>query len=255
MLRFAGKTHVGKVRPNNEDSYYIPQRSQPPVVMIADGMGGHNAGEVASSEAIRLIAQSLEENMEELRTEPGSALRKAIYRANLNINALAQDNQAMRGMGTTITAAVLEEKAFTLGHIGDSRAYLYHRGKLHCLTRDQSVVQELVDMGKITRSQAQHHPQKNLITRALGAGYEVEADILENTWQAGDLLLLCSDGLNNFVTDDEMRRILAGCYQKDMDEASLEQLCDRLVTAALSRGGGDNITVVVAYHAKGVWEW
>ena len=246
------RTHVGKIRTNNEDSIGISDKNQAvPFIMIADGMGGHNAGEVASANAVEIISKELEATAaNEMETAPGSAIHRAIMKANLKVSALGHANKGMNGMGTTITLAVLMEERICIGHIGDSRAYLFHMGTLSCLTKDHSVVQELLDMGKITAEEARKHPQKNVITRALGVDYDVMEDYIEVPWEKSDVLFLCSDGLTNLVTDEEIqsefrKRSLA----PDWPAAhSLEECMDALVELALRHGGNDNISVVAALN-------
>ena len=228
-----GLTDAGKVRRNNEDSLLLGDGADETLFVVADGIGGFEAGEVASSMTVEV-----------LRTlEPGESFGDAIREANRRILAAARDDDKLSGMGTTVVALRFggssREPRAEVSHVGDSRAYLLRGGELSPLTEDHSLVAELVRSGDLTRAQAAQHPQKNLITRALGADAEVEADNMILPVEAGDRLLLCSDGLSDMIREDRIREILRD------HPGEPEPPARGLVAAALAAGGTDNVTVVV----------
>jgi serine/threonine protein phosphatase PrpC len=229
-MRYAALSETGRVRDNNEDSYHADGR----VFIVADGMGGHRAGEVASAAAIEEFLSSEDESREE---SPLERMRAGIQAANHALYHMALNNPRLEGMGTTFTAVLLEGYAY-LGHVGDSRAYLYRGNELRLLTRDHSLVDKMVREGFISSKEARVHPQRNVILRALGVSDELEADIDSLSVQDGDLLLLCSDGLSGFVEDAELEAIVSG-------GGELEERCRRLVDTANDHGGTDNITVIL----------
>ena len=216
---------VGQVRQSNEDALLLSD----PVFAVADGMGGARAGEVASAMAVAAL-HGLDGGEQ--------ALADAIEDVNLRIYNASQNDPSLLGMGTTITAAMLDGDALVVGHVGDSRAYLFRSGRLQQLTDDHSLVGELVRRGTLTPAEAERHPQRSVITRALGAEGRVDIDVLRIAIEADDLILLCSDGLTGMVSDPEITRILRG-------GGSLEQLAQQLATAANGAGGEDNVTAVL----------
>ena len=224
-------THVGKVRQINEDAYYLPEDGEC-FAAVADGMGGHQAGEVASAIAIR-------EFIDEIRNQTPSeeVLKEAIRRANHAIYEEGARDPHKRGMGTTLTALWYDEDNVYLTHVGDSRAYLLRNKALMQLSNDHSLVGELLALGEITPEQALTHPQRNFITRALGTGRRTEPDILHLDFQPGDAWLLCSDGLTNHMRATEIAAVL---LRSDPWPDKLRSLID----TALQRGGRDNITAV-----------
>lgn len=238
MKAFA-ETHVGKVRQTNEDAYYLPKDGEG-FAAVADGMGGHQAGEVASAIAIR-------EFTDEIRGMDLSedALKEAVRRANAAIYEEGSRDPLKRGMGTTLTALWYDGDNVFLTHIGDSRAYLLRNRALMQLSNDHSLVSELVAMGEITPEQALIHPQRNFITRALGTSKKTEADILHLDFQPGDAWLLCSDGLTNHMRAAEIANVL-------LREISWPEKLHTLIETALSRGGRDNITVVAVLKEAAV---
>ena len=230
VLASSARTDTGRRRRRNEDAFVC----EPPLFAIADGMGGAQAGEVAS----RLAAESLRER------EHGelSALEQTvelIREANRRVYAYSSENASARGMGTTMTVALVDGNRVTIGHVGDSRAYLLRDEQLTQLTQDHSLVAELVRSGRLTPEDAESHPRRSVITRALGTDSEVEVDVFSLQARDGDLYLLCSDGLTSMVADVEIERILASA-RADLDDAA-----KKLIEAANSAGGEDNITVVV----------
>ena len=222
------RTDTGRQRDANEDSYFAGD----PVFAVADGMGGAQAGEVAS----RIAAQAFEP-VERGDASPETYLRGIAEQANERIHSLAQADSAHSGMGTTFTAAMVEGEEVSFAHVGDSRAYLFRDGELKLLTSDHSLVEELRRQGRLTDEQAEDHPQRSIITRALGPEAEVEVDTMTYRARPGDVYVLCSDGLTTMVKDERIREILA-------ESSSLTAAADRLIDEANAAGGRDNITVV-----------
>ena len=227
-LMWGARSDVGCVRGHNEDSYLVAS----PLFCVCDGMGGHAAGEVASAIAVETIA----------KTAPKAAnpalLGAAIEAANAAVIEAAVNGVGKPGMGCTATAAYVDGNTLAIAHVGDSRAYLLHEGTLIRVTRDHSYVEELVDAGEITADEARVHPNRSVITRALGSDPAMYADHFQLGVQEGDRLILCSDGLSSMVPDGDIETIAT--------QSSTAQICtDNLVDAALAAGGADNVTVVV----------
>ena len=240
--KFFAHSDPGKVRQNNEDSVSFDEACR--VVVLADGMGGYKAGEVASAMATSLIQSELVRWLSSGDLSPSSSqLMRAIdictTRANEAILNKAMTDPDCFGMGTTLVVGVFQPSSLVLGHIGDSRCYCWRHGSLRQLTRDHSMLQEQVDAGVLTMEQAARAPGKNLLTRALGIKEAMPIDIQEVAVQAGDLYLLCSDGLTEMLSDGDIAQILG------MD-ASLERLARTLVAQANALGGRDNVTVLLA---------
>jgi serine/threonine protein phosphatase PrpC len=229
-------TDVGRVRQGNEDAYLADD----PIFAVADGMGGHLAGDVASSTAVEVISESADN----VRADDPDSLIALLRKANSSIYQKAQSDPSLHGMGTTCTLLMVDGKHAQLAHVGDSRAYLLRDGELSQLTEDHSLVGRLVREGRLTAQEAENHPQRSIITRALGVDVEVEIDTISLDLQDGDRLLLCSDGLSSMidsvVIEDTLER--AGDPQK---------AADTLVRLANEAGGEDNITVVVIDVAGG----
>jgi serine/threonine protein phosphatase PrpC len=224
----AHRTDTGRQRTANEDSYF----ARDPVFAVADGMGGAQAGEVAS----RIAAGAFERDL--VADAPAESRLEAVaHAANSEIHELAQRDSSRAGMGTTLTAALVDENEVALGHVGDSRAYVLRGGELKRLTKDHSLVEELRRQGRLTDEEADEHPQRSIITRALGPEPEVRVDTMTVPAKAGDVFLLCSDGLTTMVSDEEINRILT-------DARSLRSAVNKLIDAANSGGGRDNITAV-----------
>jgi PPM family protein phosphatase len=229
IVEQVGRSDVGRQRSANEDSLVIA----PPFFAVADGMGGAKAGEVASATAIEVFDGERDSG------EGGeSQLARIVREANRRIHALAVSEESYRGMGTTLTAAKIAGEDVSLAHVGDSRAYLLRGGELEQLTRDHSLVAELERSGQITPEAAEHHPQRSIITRALGPEPDVEVDTYTIAGRDGDLFMICSDGLTGMISDDEVGSILRAA-------ASLDEAAETLVRAANQSGGRDNITVVL----------
>lgn len=224
----SGLTDTGLTRTSNEDALLV----EPPLYAVADGMGGHRAGEIASRIALReLVAKAP-------RRADAKALGRAVRSANRAVMVAADQSRTRTGMGTTLTAAMVDGTQIAIAHVGDSRAYLYRAGHLERLTEDHSMVGDLQRQGLINEEEARFHPQRSVITRALGSDPAMVADILEVQGQPGDRLLLCTDGLTGMLTDGYIADVLGA--QPDPDDATRT-----LVDAANRAGGYDNITVVL----------
>jgi PPM family protein phosphatase len=233
-LVFAAATDVGRMRKNNEDSYL----SAKPVAAVADGMGGHSAGEVASAIAIEELAALGERGPWENETAATDDLKAAILRANRRIREMAASDRKLNGMGTTLVALLEDGDMVHVANVGDSRGYLLRQGELSQVTVDHSLVQELVDDGRLSPEDAERHPQRSVITRALGIDPEVEFDLFTYKLQVGDRLLLCSDGLSDVVEPTQIRNVL-------LRVRSPQKAARQLITVANEQGGPDNITVIV----------
>jgi len=232
----AARTDVGLIRSGNEDNYLmVPERG---TFIVADGMGGHAAGEVASEMAVSIIARDLG-SFRGLGTEEAAArMVQAIRDANAAIYERTLSEHDKRGMGTTATVLVLHANRYLVGQVGDSRGYLMRDGVFHQLTKDHSYVQEQVDAGYLTPEQARTHPYANVITRCVGASGDVTPDLFSGVVRAGDIFLLASDGLTGMLEDDVLAAILRS-------DGTPEKWVDRLVAEANRRGGLDNITALI----------
>jgi PPM family protein phosphatase len=229
IVEQAGRTDVGRQRSANEDSLVV----SPPLFAVADGMGGAKAGEVASALAVEAVEGATESDAP-VETQLAGIVREA----NRRIYELAAADESRRGMGTTMTLAKLHGDEVSLAHVGDSRAYRLRGGELEQLTRDHSLVAELERTGQITAEAAEHHPQRSIITRALGPEPDVEVDTYTLTGREGDLFLICSDGLTSMISDDEVAAILRS-------SGPLDEVAEALVRSANQSGGKDNITVIL----------
>ena len=232
-----GKSWVGRVRSRNEDVYSV--RPEFRFLAVADGMGGTSAGHIASRITIDEISDSLYEINQERQIEAAD-LVDAVVKANLTVYERGQMYTDFAGMGTTIVSAYINDTKGIFCHVGDSRAYLFRKKELTRVTKDHSVVQELVDNGEMTLEQAQKAPNKNLITRSIGPKPEVQPEITVQELQEGDVLMLCSDGVSDFVPDAEIREVM------DAHSHNLRFLTSMLIEAADKHGSTDNITTVVA---------
>jgi len=240
MLKAAYKSDVGRVRAVNEDRVVVRDGvAGCTLAIVADGMGGHQAGDTASQITIELV----EEALRRIEGEPDEAEREArlveaIREANAKVFEVASRKEHYRGMGTTVTVALANESRVLIGHIGDSRAYFINHEQFAQITEDHTLVNELVKTGQLTPDEAAVHPRRNVITRALGTEADVNVDLSYVQWKPGDMLLLCSDGLSNLVPEEELTRTVRG-------EGTLGEKVDRLVEYALDAGGDDNISVVL----------
>lgn len=235
----------GMARQINEDSYYIPSEINDNSIMlfiVADGMGGHMAGEIASKEAVGAVVRYITENYEKEASNARSNLinliNESILYANKQIYEKSLSDVKLNGMGTTFAIALIHNESLYIGHVGDSRVYLLRRDNLYQLTRDHSYVEELVSSGTITREEAANHPQKNIITRALGTEEIVEIDICVRKFYKNDKLILCTDGLTNMVDDESIKLAVE-------KSASSQEAAEELVSLANKAGGKDNITVII----------
>lgn len=235
-MKFVAATDVGNVRTNNEDSYYIPENNKN-LFILADGMGGHLAGETASSLAISEISKYI--NNEEIENEEDVelAMIKAIEIANKKIFSLSEDNIEYRGMGTTVSICYIFNDKLIYTNIGDSRIYEIDDGEISQLTKDDSFVNYLIEIGEITEEQAQIHPKKNVLTKALGTSENIRMKVEYKNLKKGVKFLLCSDGLTNMVDIDRIKDIV--------NENPIDIAKDILVKEALENGGVDNITLIL----------
>lgn len=241
MYQFCAQTDPGRARDNNEDSVSFEETAR--VAVLADGMGGYNAGEIASGMATAFIKSELSRwVLEAGATAQAKEVRRAmeicVDNANLAIFNSANSNAAYSGMGTTLVVGVFRDDRLLLGHIGDSRCYRMREGQLTQITKDHSLLQEQIDAGLITQEQAATSSIKNLVTRALGVEDAVMLDINEHVVEPGDLYLMCSDGLSDMVDDELIARIASG-------DSSLDQKAGLLIDAANDNGGRDNISVLI----------
>ncbi len=227
---------IGNIRKQNEDSFGILEEDNYNLFLICDGMGGHNAGEVASQMAMEAVVETMKKCL--LDNPPEMALTKAFYTANEQVYKKSQENSEMRGMGTTLTCALSYQKLLFVAHVGDSSLYQIRDEIIRKITKDHSYVQELVDLGRIDESEAKHHPKKNIITRAVGTSRIVQVDQMTLETEYEDIYLLCTDGLTDYLTDDE---ILAEIKSHTNQKETLESLA----RIAKDRGGKDNITLLL----------
>ncbi|AYE33119.1 Stp1/IreP family PP2C-type Ser/Thr phosphatase [Clostridium septicum] len=230
------KSDVGNVRKLNEDYALYKEGDKYKIFVVADGMGGHNAGEVASEMASRKVIEFIESNFN--YENRYNILKDAVEYANLKVYEFSHGEAEYRGMGTTLTACLVTKEFIQVANVGDSSCYGIKGEKLKKITRDHSLVQELLDFGSITEEEAEKHPQRNIITRAIGTKEWVEVDIFKINPDEYDLFLLCSDGLSNEVKGNDVLSILS-------EYSDLNKICDILVDLAKSRGGRDNITVLL----------
>lgn len=241
-MEWFGLTDRGRVRPTNQDIYQIEAREDNRTVLlvVCDGMGGANAGNVASRFAAQSFMEAARSSLKETldATKRQTLLTHALVQANDTVFSLAGRQPEFRGMGTTLVAALVQDDQVTVLNVGDSRAYLFDGTRLHQLTEDHSYVEEMRRQGRITEADARTHPQKNLITRAVGVEPDVDGDLFEARLAPGEILLLCSDGLTGMVEDEKIAQTLK-------DAKTLALAGDALLTLALEGGGRDNITVAL----------
>jgi protein phosphatase len=241
-IDYGTHTHQGRVRTSNEDSYAANAKNR--IFLVADGMGGHAAGEIAS----QIAASTVEELVVSRRnsdSQPEETLRLAALEANSRIYDTQRKKPELAGMGSTLTILSFRDDRYYIAHVGDSRAYLLRNGTLDQLTRDHSLVWHLFESGVLRKDELASHPQKNLITRSIGPHPQVEIDLERGDAREGDIYLLCSDGLTDVVSDENIRAILSDTAK------SPQQLGETLVNAANRGGGPDNITVVVVRLQSG----
>jgi len=246
-LKAFGLTHVGRQRQHNEDAFLVEGDAK--LFLVADGMGGHAAGEIASRIAVDSISEFILHTKEDDGTWPHAydehfrrstnRLMAALRMANTRVLEAMRKDARLRGMGTTVVACMAENDTMSVAHVGDSRAYLIRDGQLSRITNDHSWVFEQVQAGMLTEAEAEKHPLRNVITRALGGALQVTPDASEIEARPGDVFLLCSDGLTGMVPESEIERIVTAT------KGDLEKACQELIDAANERGGLDNVTAVL----------
>lgn len=240
-MKFYGLSNTGKVRGNNEDFYHIPTNEEEQrLFIVADGMGGACAGEVASSLAVADTVQFINANFNNY-DDRALLLRKAIGNANKTVFATSKADRIYESMGTTLVAALIENQKVFVANVGDSRCYLISQNKMEQVSVDHSFVQELVDKGMLTRAEANHHPDRNLITRAIGSDKHVAVDVFCKDFNVGDRILLASDGLTSMIEENEIEQIM-------LSSDDPKVIVNTLVEKANEAGGKDNVTVVVVIN-------
>jgi protein phosphatase len=242
-----GVTHVGRQRQHNEDTFLVADEAK--LYLVADGMGGHAAGEIASRIAVDSISEFIQHTKEDDGTWPHAydenyrrttnRLMAAVRLANTRVLEAMRKDARLRGMGTTVVACLADETTMSVAHVGDSRAYLIRNGQLSRLTNDHSWVFEQVQAGMLTEAEAEKHPLRNVITRALGGALSVNPDAAEVESRPGDVYLLCSDGLTGMVPEDEILRVVSD------SSGDIEKACQELIDIANERGGLDNVTAIL----------
>ncbi len=239
-MKIASKTDIGKVRNTNQDSYAAGEMLDGTAwAVVCDGMGGANGGNIASANAVKIISEYISSSYHE---EMGSnsiktLLQSALYGANVRLYDMSKTIESLNGMGTTVVSAIISNGIAHIAHAGDSRAYLIHEGKLSQITKDHSIVQSMVDKGQITPEEAKNHPNKNVITRALGVDEDIKIEYNELPFTPDDCILICTDGLTNFVSDEDIEEIISNHDFYDYPKV--------LIDRANGNGGGDNITIVL----------
>jgi len=253
MLEAVGQTDVGRRRKLNEDNFLMDPETN--LYAVCDGMGGHNAGEVASQMAIETLGSFIQKSHKEKEiTWPygldvnlsfdGNRLKTALKLANKKVYKAADNREDYTGMGTTAVAALISEKTATLGSAGDSRVYLVRNGELKQLTRDDSWVSAAWAEGILSSDEIEKHPLKNVITKAVGAKDTIDIEVVEHQLASGDLLMLCSDGLHAMINDEQIKKVLSPVPE------SLDEAAAKLIAAANEAGGKDNVTVVLLRYTE-----
>lgn len=240
QLNIVAKTDKGIVRDSNQDAYAVGEFSDEVVwSVVCDGMGGAAGGNIASALAVKVISDKINASYRDKMRDTSihNMLDSALTAANIEVYDFAEAKSDLKGMGTTVVCAIVRDNQAYIAHAGDSRAYIINGTNMTQVTTDHSIVQDLLSRGKITSEQAEHHPNKNIITRAVGVNKSIDIDFAQVDLNDDDLLLLCTDGLSNYVSKDEMLEI--------MSDGKHYAFADRLVTRANANGGGDNITVVI----------
>jgi PPM family protein phosphatase len=244
MLRFTARTHPGFIREKNEDRFYVPSESGPYIFAVADGMGGHAAGEVASSLSVKILDKNISLVSEKLNnsdlTNMQNFLEDCILEANQRILAVQNEQPNLKGMGTTFTVAVFLNNELLVGHIGDSQAYIFNESGYYQITEDHSLVTELVKNGEIKPEDVYNHPQRHLLTRALGTAPQLKTDFYVTRIQSGNYVLICTDGLTTMLRPAELQESI-------INGADLERTADQLLKKANDLGGPDNITFVLIH--------
>ena len=237
-MRTFSMTHIGRRRDMNQDYMYTsttPVGSLPNLFVVADGMGGHNAGEYASRFTVDKMVEVISQNRQQ---EPVAAMKEALTEANSQLLEEAGADPSKSGMGTTVVAATVIGDLLHVANIGDSRLYVIDHEAIRQITRDHSLVEEMVRLGEMDKAAAKVHPDKNIITRAIGVTRELAVDFFEVDLRPGDMILLCSDGLTNMVEDEEIKEIV-------LEQKNIVEKAEKLINTANENGGKDNITVVL----------
>ena len=237
-MNYSVLTDIGRARSQNQDAVFATDEavgSLPNLFVVADGMGGHKAGEYASNQAIALVKREVASDTE---SELVQIINQGITTANNSIYEEAAQDATKSGMGTTMVVATIFDHHMCVGNVGDSRLYVYREGQLQQITQDHSVVGEMVRKGEMPKEQARNHPKRNLITRAVGAEKEIRVDFFDETLADGDLVLMCTDGLTSMVEEKQIEEVLASAV-------SLQEKANRLVELANDNGGRDNITIII----------
>lgn len=242
-MEFIHRTDIGKKRAINEDYLDVVEKEQGMVLaVLADGMGGHNAGDVASELAVRFLVDRFHKSKLHLTSDSNAVsswLKEAYEGANERISTIAESDPSCKGMGTTLIAAVFQNNKVTFAHIGDSRVYLYSKGEINPLTKDHSYVNVLLDSGEINEEQARTHPRKNMLMKAIGTEISIDPDILTVSLRAEEYMLICSDGLSNMVSAEQMVHVL-------QSEATLQTKVETFIELANEQGGEDNISLIIS---------
>lgn len=241
----AGISDIGRKRETNQDSIFLSNKDK--LYIVADGMGGHSGGELASTMAVKYISEYAKQVQTSNEKSNDQLVKEAITHANREIKTYADKDQTLRGMGTTVVCIKFSEDAASIGNVGDSRAYLITRGKIFQLTKDHSLVQEKINMGIYTRQQALEDPHKNVLSRTVGYEDKVNIDVFNYKFKKGDMFLLCSDGLHGKVSDEDIIFTLNQLIQADnLSFTSVRDCVQNLVRQANENGGQDNISVILA---------
>lgn len=249
-MQYAARSHIGLVRQMNQDGYAVHTDTPPwRLLVVADGMGGASAGEVASQIAVSEVSRTVLTHLSAGDIDAVEVLQHAISSANQRIWESARENPAYNGMGTTVVAVLTDGEALVFAHVGDSRGYFWHADELRQVTHDHSLVGELVRRGQLTEEEALHHPQRNIVTRSLGTTENSAPDIDVMSWTSKDVVLLCSDGLSNLIPGDELAEFLKSASTASTQQA-LDHIADTLLRVALERGAPDNITLILAVHGE-----
>lgn len=238
-MRFDAVSNVGKVRNNNEDCYYVSENENYPLFIVADGIGGHNYGEIASNMAVEVIKNSIKtidcyENLDELELD----MINAISEANKSVYSKSQSADEFSGMGTTLTVLYVYYDSILIGHVGDSRIYAVNSNEIRQLTEDDTIVNRLLKLGEITQSEAQNHPKKNIITNAIGTDSRIDISLVQYNYAKGEYILMCTDGLTDMATNEEILKIIN-------ENKTPESISAKLLEKALEAGGKDNITLII----------
>ena len=244
-MRTLGASHVGRVRTSNQDAFICGELTENAAfAVVCDGMGGANGGNIASSIAVRMVADRLVDGYRDAMDEKAvqTLFETAVDEANAAVFEVAMDNADLRGMGTTLVAAVVTEQRVTVAYVGDSRAYILTHDAIEQISKDHSVVQEMVEQGKITPEQARTHPKKHFLTRAIGVEHETRCECVSAPFPENGTVLLCTDGLTNMVETDTIQLLVR--------TFPFEEIPNKLINTANLAGGSDNITVVVAGSEK-----